>query len=93
MNNDRYALGVRPGVRRLIRTVKMPVLTNIKIIKKTILASIFSAVAIFACLSDAKVTAKAADTVTLRNNYALDMTACGDTEKDGVSVIFAFRYA
>ena len=67
----------------------MPTSINLKIIKKIIFALLFSAVAIFACLSDAKVNAKAADTVTLRNNYALDMTACGDTEKDGVSVIFA----
>ena len=67
----------------------MPTSINLKIIKKIIFALLFSAVAIFACLSDTKVNAKAADTVTLRNNYALDMTACGDTEKDGVSVIFA----
>lgn len=67
----------------------MPTSINLKTIKKIIFALLFSAVAIFACLSDTKVNAKAADTVTLRNNYALDMTACGDTEKDGVSVIFA----
>ena len=67
----------------------MPTSINLKIIKKIIFALLFSAVAIFACLSDTNVNAKAADTVTLRNNYALDMTACGDTEKDGVSVIFA----